>query len=338
MIESVQFKNFKALRDTTLPLGPFTLIVGPNGSGKSTALQALLAAGLTGPLDLRTVMTVGVDRSSAEEVVLTIAWAPPHDGVRTIVLWTPDKTKGVIQHTTPRDRGLTAVEHRQFRRELQGVRVYGLDAKRIATPVQLRPDIALQPDGMNLAGVLDRLRDGAPERFEALNEELGRWLTEFDQILFDTPDTGHRAIALRMRSGGHKIASGELSQGTLLALAILTMSYAPSPPPFMGFEEPDRGIHPRLLRDVQDALYRLAYPENFGETRDPVQVVVTTHSPYFVDLFRDHPEEIVIAEKTGAEARFVPLCEHPNIDEILRDAHLGEAWYTGILGGVPSEA
>ena len=40
MIESVQFRNFKALRNTTLPLGRFTLIVGPNGSGKSTALTS----------------------------------------------------------------------------------------------------------------------------------------------------------------------------------------------------------------------------------------------------------------------------------------------------------
>jgi ABC-type glutathione transport system ATPase component len=43
MIESIEFKNFKALRDTTLPLGPCTIIVGPNGSGKSTVLQALEA-------------------------------------------------------------------------------------------------------------------------------------------------------------------------------------------------------------------------------------------------------------------------------------------------------
>ncbi|MGH9929962.1 MAG: AAA family ATPase [Pyrinomonadaceae bacterium] len=46
MIKSIHFQNFKALRDATLPLGPFTLIVGPNGSGKSTAMQALrFAAG-----------------------------------------------------------------------------------------------------------------------------------------------------------------------------------------------------------------------------------------------------------------------------------------------------
>ncbi len=41
MIESVHFQNFKALRDTTLPLGRFTLIVGANGSGKSTAMRAI---------------------------------------------------------------------------------------------------------------------------------------------------------------------------------------------------------------------------------------------------------------------------------------------------------
>jgi predicted ATPase len=38
MIESIEFTNFKALRSTTLPLTPFTLLLGPNGSGKSTVL------------------------------------------------------------------------------------------------------------------------------------------------------------------------------------------------------------------------------------------------------------------------------------------------------------
>jgi hypothetical protein len=36
------------------------------------------------------------------------------------------------------------------------------------------PNIELREDGAFLAAVLDRLRDREPERFEALNEELGR--------------------------------------------------------------------------------------------------------------------------------------------------------------------
>ena len=41
MIKSIHYENFKSLRDATLPLGQFTLLIGANGSGKSTALQVL---------------------------------------------------------------------------------------------------------------------------------------------------------------------------------------------------------------------------------------------------------------------------------------------------------
>ena len=145
------------------------------------------------------------------------------------------------------------------------------------------------------------------------------------------------AFKLRTREGHHAIDAGDLSQGTLLALAILTIAYLPDPPPLVCFEEPDRGIHPRLLRDVRDALYRLAFPQDFGEQRDPVQVVATTHSPYMLDLFKDRPEEIVIAEKIGQDGRFSRLADRDDLDEILQDAHLGDLWFSGVLGGVPSE-
>ncbi len=83
-------------------------------------------------------------------------------------------------------------------------------------------------------------------------------------------------------------------------------------------------------------MYRLCYPEMHGEKRNPVQVIATTHSPYFLDLYKDHPEEIVIANKDERGVHFERLSDKPNIDEFLQDAPLGEVWYSGILGGVPS--
>ena len=333
MIASVQFRNCRVLRDATLPLGRFTLIVGANGSGKSTALQALQWR----HTDFQRIVTVGIQTPEAEVVEVVVRWGPPHEDVMTTMQWY-SRRGHTREHKSVQGHVLGKDDKQILTPKLSEIRLYSLDADAIASPVQLEPNIVLSKNGARLAGVLDRLRDLVPERFEALNDEFGRWLPEFDRILFDTPQAGHRSFLLRTRQGHHAIPASDLSQGTLLALAILTLAYLPTPPPLICLEEPDRGMHPRLLRDVQDALYRLSYPENFGEKRDPVQVVATTHSPYFLDLFKDHPEEIVIAHRVGQAAYFERLVDRPEIDDILGDAPLGEVWYSGILGGVPAES
>jgi hypothetical protein len=91
------------------------------------------------------------------------------------------------------------------------------------------------------------------------------------------------------------------------------------------------------LREIRDALYRLCYPKSFGSNRRPVQIVTTSHSPYFIDLFRDHPEEVVISEKHGREAHFARLSDRADLSELLREGSLGDMWFSGILGGVPEE-
>ncbi len=41
MLRSLNIKNFKSFKDTTLELSPFTLMIGANASGKSNAIEAL---------------------------------------------------------------------------------------------------------------------------------------------------------------------------------------------------------------------------------------------------------------------------------------------------------
>jgi len=65
---------------------------------------------------------------------------------------------------------------------------------------------------------------------------------------------------------------------------------------------------------------------------------VTTHSPYFLDVYRDHPEAIVVAQKTEDGAGFERLADREDLTDLLRDTHLGDAWYSGVLGGVPADS
>lgn len=323
MIEFLRFTNFRVLRNAELRLGRYNLIVGPNGSGKSTLFEGLrlLAGQSFTPSD--EFRSTGFPRGAG--VGLTAEWKGAQIGY-----------SAVNGPRFERIANLSSVVEQEAWDVIGRTRIFSLDAEKIAAPVQLRPAMQLEADGSGLAGVLDRVRDEFPETFERLNEEISRLMPEFDRILFDTTGEGTRAFALRMREGQHKIRATELSHGVLLAVALLTLSYLPKPPSIIGLEEPDRGIHPRLYRDVQDALYRLSYPESFGMQRKPVQVIVTTHSPFMLDLHRNHPEEIVIAEKTDEGAQFHRLSDRPELMEVLDGVSLAEAWYSGILGGVPA--
>src|SRR5262250_933944 len=89
MIELIQFRNFKVLRDATLPLGRFTLIVGPNGSGKSTAMQALQALNdlrqLNERLNFHRIITAGLPLTDETEVEIILRWGSPLTDLMTRV-------------------------------------------------------------------------------------------------------------------------------------------------------------------------------------------------------------------------------------------------------------
>ncbi|HMG73524.1 MAG TPA: AAA family ATPase [Pyrinomonadaceae bacterium] len=330
MIRSIHFQNFKALRDATLPLGPFTLILGPNGSGKSTAMQAFDFVLDRDPSSFSQIVTAGLEEDLNTSVSVHFKWL--EHGKEWVTSAVLQNMRRLQQHEPEEEGGLYPDS---LRDSLYGFRSFSFDAKAIATPVQTSPNPQLGPDGSNLAGVLDALRDSHPEKFEELNRELHRWLPEFDRILFETPAAGKKTFLVRTKLGHYSYRPADLSQGVLFALAFLTLAYLPTPPPVVCFEEPDRGIHPRLLIDIRDAMYRLAFPQNYGETRQPVQVIATTHSPYLLDLYKEHPEQIVIAHKDEKGAHFERLSEKPHITELLEGAPLGDIWFSGILGGVP---
>ncbi|HEY2827591.1 MAG TPA: AAA family ATPase, partial [Pirellulales bacterium] len=231
-----------------------------------------------------------------------------------------------LQHETSAEDGKLALKW------LGRMQTFALNPQVIGNPMPVT-STPMSSSGEGLAAVLDDLRDDK-ERWESLLAEMCNWLPEYDHIEFDKPQPGQKSVVLRTRKGHHRIPASQLSQGTLIALALLALAYSPNPPSLIGLEEIDRGLHPRLLRHLQDALYRLSYPESCGEKRPPIQVIATTHSPYLLDLYRDHPEEIVLAQKEGLEVKFNRLKDVEHFDDILGDSPLSEVWYSGVLGGV----
>ncbi|MBA2735349.1 MAG: ATP-binding protein [Pyrinomonadaceae bacterium] len=333
MIEQIRYKNFKSLRDATLPLGRFTLIVGANGTGKTSAINALniiIKPTSYSWKEIVSASNVGKD----EPIELEIQT----ETITHKFVWRVDAEQGQeVNRPEDFNSQIRKKSHEIKTENFSDFKVFSFDSDKIAESVSVSPNNELNKNGKGLAGVLDQLRDSEPERFEELNNELNRWFPEYDRILFEVPSEGKKTFLLRTVLGKYRIKAEDLSDGTRLALTYLTISYLPNPPKIVAFEEPERGIHPRLLRNIQEAMYRLAYPENYGEKREPVQVIATTHSPYLLDLYKDYPEEVVIAGKDENGVHFERLIDKPHYEEVLQDAPLGEIWYSGVLGGVPAQ-
>jgi predicted ATPase len=334
VIASVAFRNFKALRGTSLALAPFNLVIGPNGSGKTSLIQAILQLRNLAKLPLRDATVETERRPQGAEI--TFRFSPPHDGLEASLGCVSDSVCDLLQ-VIPLSTGEGVDDWPGLRERLLTVRNYAFDHLVLSSPVAIKNGRELTATGSNLAAVLAMRRDQHPEPFRRMTTELFRLLPEYDGLDVEALPDGTVGLRMRLVDGGEWIAAADLSQGTLYLLAMLTLAFDPSPPAIICIEEVDRGIHPRMLREIRDLLYRLSYPAETGMTHAPVQVIATTHSPYMLDLFRDHPEEVVITEKRGAAATFTRLDQCADLTNVLSSGSLGDLWFSGVLGGVPED-
>ena len=335
MISAVQFRNFKALRSTAVKLGPFNLVIGPNGSGKTSLIQAILRLRTlaVGPA-VRRLPAPNQDSSGPQ---LVFHFDPPFQDVRvTLACDSSDFVCNLLEVDHPAGPA-GEQQWADLRARLLTIRAFLFDHYAMALPAKRDDQAQLSANAGNIAAVLAARREKFPEAFGKLEADFCRLSPEFVGLDLRPTESDQVELAARMAEG-EAIPADSLSQGTLNLLAILSLAHDPAPPAIICLEEADRGVHPRMLREVRDALYRLSYPQECGEgDRAAVQVVTTTHSPYLLDLLREHPEEIVLANKQGQVATFERLADRADLVELMREAHLGDLWYSGILGGVPGE-
>jgi predicted ATPase len=89
-------------------------------------------------------------------------------------------------------------------------------------------------------------------------------------------------------------------------------------------EEPERSIHPQLLR-------RLAY--YLREAAQHTQLIITTHSAELLDHFDPYEQEylqvlIAYRDQEGA-TQFIPIRNVHNVQKWLEDYMLGQIWTMG---------
>jgi predicted ATPase len=300
MLQSVKIENFRALKSVEVPLRPLTVLIGPNDSGKSAFLAALQ------------YLVNGIGFQNWDH------WR--HDTQAEISLsgtsaqgtgsWT--SRKGVANEPLVSLRPVGF-----FHLMSQGVPMEGPGWPED----QGAPSIASNGEGA--PALLDYLLRRDRKRFFAALAAMRELVPGLEDAEIATPHPATRRLDLAIEKGLHLHANLS-SSGVRLLLVFVALAYHPSPPKIILLEEPETGLHPRRLGDVMRLLREITEGKHCGHA---AQVIVTTHSPYLLDLVKPEKEQVMVFRRQEDGSCTAEPADAERLGVFLDEFMLGEVWF-----------
>lgn len=209
----------------------------------------------------------------------------------------------------------------RFREQIVAWRIYQTfhtdrDAA-VRSPVVARVENQVDEDGQNLIAVLHTLytesRDFKRDVNTAMEAAFGE---DFEKLEF--PPAADQRIQLRVhwKSLRRGQSAGDLSDGMLRFLYLMAILANPSPPPLIAIDEPEIGLNPSMFPIIA---------EYAVEAARKTQLVFSTHSPEFLDAFRDAVPTTTVLEWHDGETELKVLSDE-TLDYWLKQYTLGELY------------
>jgi len=186
--------------------------------------------------------------------------------------------------------------------------------------VVTRTEKRVAADGQNLISVLHTLytsdRDFKYDLNAAMRAAFGN---EFEELMFPPAADQRTQLRVLWKSLQRGQSAAELSDGTLRFLFLLTVLATPAP--LTAIDEPELGLHPSMLPIVAEYAVTAA---------EKAQIILTTHSPQFLDAFTNTEAIITVARRKLGETQLKNL-EGEALAYWLEKYSLGHLFSTGEL-------
>jgi len=195
--------------------------------------------------------------------------------------------------------------------------------ERVRSPQQLRHTALPANDGSDLFSALYNLRTSRRPVYRELIELLRLAMPQFEDVEFPVVGVGYVYMSWRERGLELELTAGQLSDGTLRLLWLLTILLSAPGDGLVLIDEPELGLHPQWIQLLVGVLRKTSARTN---------VIVATQSAELVRWLEK--DELLIADFTDeGGTKFSWANEHPDIDKWLKDFTLSELWTMGELGG-----
>lgn len=185
------------------------------------------------------------------------------------------------------------------------------------------PQERLSKGGENLPNVIQYLKEQYPERLEHIFSVLRARIPRLERVEAEPMPDGRLLLQIKDAPFEQPVLSKFASDGTMKMLAYLAVLYDPEPPRFIGIEEPENFLHPRLLPELAEECRAAA---------ERSQLLVTSHSPFLLNAMRAEEVRVLYRDEQGF-TQAVRACDIQGIPEFIKaGASLGHLWMEGHLG------
>ena len=187
-------------------------------------------------------------------------------------------------------------------------------------------DPHLNRRGDNLAKYLQFIERENPRGFKAALDLIAQKLPGVQSIRHRKAPDGRLLLEFTAQGYDEPFYQQDMSDGSLKLLAYLLLMEDPEPAPLIGIEEPENGLHHQLLAVLAQELQAFA-----SRHRGP-QVLVTTHSPYFVDALA--PQEVWVLNKgRDGYTQALRAADIPGVQDLFNEGiPTGSLWFSNHFG------
>jgi len=182
------------------------------------------------------------------------------------------------------------------------------------------PQERLSATGDNLPNVVQYLKEQHEDRLNEILKTLSRRVPQLEKVDAELMADGRLLLQIKDAPFDRPILAKFASDGTLKMLAYLTVLYDPDPPQLVVIEKPENHLHPLLLPELA---------EECREASVSTQLMVTSHSPFFVNGLKPEELWVLYRDKSGyTQAK--QAAKMKGIKEFMNEgALLGHLWTEG---------